>query len=408
MAIRFYVVVVVHTDGERLPVLLDAERQPVAWINAYIIQRLRTRLSFNSLVKVARILGYFWAWACDQPDRPENLGKPFSLQDRLVSGNGLTHDEIEGALYPWLRRNFRAQDKVRSLVVARDTVAFRLDVVSAFITWHLQRAMTSYPVGSPEIRDIQAKLRQSQRIFSDLGVGRRQAPVHAKPLADAALKRLFDVCEINNAENPWKKQYRQRNRLILLLMVTLGIRRGELLKLRVSDCFLSRSIPEIHIDRSPDDQDDPRRNEPQVKTESRKLPCDAALASQLNRYIVGERRKISGSDRSPFLFLVRTGRPMSLGRVNGIFDQIGIAHAEFSDIHPHALRSTCATNYRADGLRAGLEETRLDSDMMYWFGWRSEKSIEPYVNDAIRREACQIGRTYQASLFRNHIIRTDV
>jgi len=38
---RFHVVTVLHPGGERLPILLDADRQPVAWINAYLIRRLQ-------------------------------------------------------------------------------------------------------------------------------------------------------------------------------------------------------------------------------------------------------------------------------------------------------------------------------------------------------------------------------
>jgi hypothetical protein len=54
---------VLHPGGERLPILLDAERQPIAWINAYLIRRLRLRLSVSSLVKTLYVLGYLWAWA---------------------------------------------------------------------------------------------------------------------------------------------------------------------------------------------------------------------------------------------------------------------------------------------------------------------------------------------------------
>ncbi|WP_439684317.1 hypothetical protein MNJPNG_01875 [Cupriavidus oxalaticus] len=44
-------VTVQHPDGERLPILLDADREPIRWINEYAIQRLRPRLSANSLTK---------------------------------------------------------------------------------------------------------------------------------------------------------------------------------------------------------------------------------------------------------------------------------------------------------------------------------------------------------------------
>ncbi|MFT4068592.1 hypothetical protein [Paraburkholderia sp.] len=124
---RFHVVTVRHPGGERLPILLDAERQPVAWINAYLIRRLRPRLAVSSLVKTLRVLGYLWAWAS---------AEAFPLQARLVSGQGLNQDEIASQLYPWLRRNFATTGKVRKFAVSPNTVAFRLNVVLQCVVWH--------------------------------------------------------------------------------------------------------------------------------------------------------------------------------------------------------------------------------------------------------------------------------
>lgn len=390
MCARFHVVTVLHPGGERLPILLDAERQPIPWVNAYLIQRLRPRLSVNSLVKTLYVLGYLWAWASTEA---------FPLEARLVSGEGLTRNEVVSQLYPWLRRNFKASGKVCKLVVSPRTVAFRLNVVSQCVMWHLECAMSAMPVGSPVIRDTRARLALIERSFANAARVRLPSAAHAAPLSEDRLRRLLQICHPESLENPWKKPYRERNFLILLTMAMLGVRRGELLKLRVSDCLLSRHIPEIRVVRSPDDPADPRINEPQVKTESRHLPCDMSLARYLNDYICRTRRKISGADRSPFLFLSRDGQPMSLARVNGLLGQVAAVHPEFEDLHPHSLRSTCATNFRAAGLRNGLDEERVDKHMMYFFGWRSVDSVRPYIDAAIRRESCELSLSYQASFF---------
>jgi integrase len=387
---RFHVVTVRHPGGERLPILLDAERQPVSWINAYLIRRLRPRLSVSSLVKTLHVLGYLRAWASTES---------FPLEARLVSGEGLSQDEIISRLYPWLRRNFQAIGKVRKLVVSPGTVVFRLKVISQCVVWHLECAMSAMPVGSPEIRDMRARLTLIERSFATAARARLPSAVHAVPLSDDRLQRLLQICHPDSCDNPWKRPYRQRNFLMVLIMTTLGVRRGELLKLRVSDCLLSRPIPEIRVERWPDDPADPRINEPQVKTESRHLPCDASLARYLNEYICRTRRTIPGAHRSPFLFLSRSGQPMSLVRVNGLLDQVAAVHPEYNDLHPHSLRSTCATNFRAAGLRNGLDEERVDKHMMYFFGWRSADSVRPYIDAAIRRESCEISLSYQAVLF---------
>ncbi|QMI44674.1 site-specific integrase [Burkholderia sp. MBR-1] len=390
MANSFFVVIVRHPGGERLPILLDADRQPIAWINLYLLKHLRRRLSFNSLLKVTRILGFLHAWS---------LRQTFSLRERLESGNGLTESEIEGSLCSWLRRNFRTADEVRSLVVVPSSIKFRLDVVWHFVSWHFDAAISARPVGSSEIRDIRTKQTACKKIFADAAKGRGQSSEHAKPLLDPEKRRLLAICEVDSPENPWKKPYRIRNRLIVHLMLALGLRRGELLKLRVSDCHLTRAIPEIRVERSPDDDDDPRINEPQVKTESRQLPCDRRLARELHQFICVTRRSTRLSDRMPFLFQSRSGLPLSLNRLNGIIGQIGLRHPEFAALHPHCLRSTCATDFKETARRAGISESDLDEDMKTFFGWRSDKSIAPYVEEATRREAGEIGLAHQELLF---------
>ncbi|MEM5440499.1 site-specific integrase [Paraburkholderia diazotrophica] len=285
------------------------------------------------------------------------------------------------------------------LVVAASTLAFRLDVVAKCIMWHLECVISALPVGAPETADIRVRLALTQRCFATLAQAGRPSAEHAAPLSAPQLARLLEVCRPDSHENPWKLPYRQRNYLIVLLLATLGMRRGELLKIRVSDCLLSREAPAVRIVRAPDDPMDPRATEPQVKTESRHLPCERSLARYLNDYICHSRRHMPGADRTPFLFLSRRGSPMSLVRLNGILDQVTASHPEFEHLHPHRLRSTCATEFRATGLANGLDDERVTRNMMYFFGWRSADSVRPYIDAAIRMESYEIGLSYQSALF---------
>jgi integrase len=386
---HFHVVMVRHQTGERIPILLDEDRQPITWINMYLLLRLRPRLAANSQEKALRTLGYFWVWCSMQKD---------PVRPRLENGEGLTPNEIVGALYPWLRRNFEATGQVRRLVVSQNTVTQRMREVMRFITWHLENAMAKWPVGSPQIQDIRAKLQTIQRTFATAGRARVELSQHARALTRDELASLLAICRPNSNNNPWKAPYQQRNYLMVLMMATLGLRRGEVLKLRIGDCLLSGPTPQVRVRQAPNDSDDPRLAEPQVKTESRLLPCEITLARLLDDYICKARRQIKDSGRTLFLFLARDGRPMSLARVNGVVAQIGLGHPQFGELHPHALRSTCATHFRERAVARGLDEERVDKHMMYFFGWRSSTSIKSYVIDAIRREAGEVGLSYQATL----------
>lgn len=108
MTPHFHVVMVRHQTGERIPILLDEDRQPITWINMYLLLRLWPRLASSSQEKALYVLGLFWVW-CSMQTIP--------VRERLESGDGLTPEEIVSRLYPWLRRSFQSNGSVRHLVV---------------------------------------------------------------------------------------------------------------------------------------------------------------------------------------------------------------------------------------------------------------------------------------------------
>jgi hypothetical protein len=120
-----------------------------------------------------QVLGYLWAWAS---------ADAFPLEARLISGEGLTQNEIVSRIYPWLRRNFKAAGNVHGLVVSPSTVAFRLNVASSFVVWHLECAMLAMPVGSPDIRNMRDRLVLIERSFASAAKARLPSAVHAPPL----------------------------------------------------------------------------------------------------------------------------------------------------------------------------------------------------------------------------------
>ncbi|RFQ11346.1 site-specific integrase, partial [Pseudomonas sp. ATCC 13867] len=77
---------------------------------------------------------------------------------------------------------------------------------------------------------------------------------------------------------------RCRNALIVDWLYYLGLRRGELLSLRVSDIDFRRCV--VHVFRRPDALDDPRRSQPVVKTRARELPLSQVLLDATRNYIV--------------------------------------------------------------------------------------------------------------------------
>jgi integrase len=135
-------------------------------------------------------------------------------------------------------------------------------------------------------------------------------------LEKAEVDRLRAVIEPDHPENPFQSKVRFRNYLIIRLLLDLGIRRGELLGIRIED-VRAGSDGTVAIHRRPDDPDDPRKMQPSSKTEARTLPMSGRLTDLLYEWIVHHRSKIALARKHPFLIVdCYTGRPLSLSSVN--------------------------------------------------------------------------------------------
>ncbi|WP_374762262.1 tyrosine-type recombinase/integrase [Massilia scottii] len=101
-------------------------------------------------------------------------------------------------------------------------------------------------------------------------------------------------------DNPWHGNFaRERNFLLIQWLEALGIRRGELLGIRISDIDFRNNT--VQILRRADDPSDPRRYQPNAKTLDRVLPLSDGLVQMTQNYIINIRRgkKARSSSRLP-------------------------------------------------------------------------------------------------------------
>lgn len=387
----FHVVMIRHDDGERLPIILDAERSPIIWVNEYLIKLRRSSVAAKTLLKELYVLGYFHE-LCKHAE--------INLIERLHFGKGFTADEITVQIFNWMRRNFGARRgrKVVQLVVARETVDYRMDQVWRLIKWHMENVITRLELGDNRIDHVQAKIKAMKSAFDSIRTDISNHNVEKLGLSSHRIDRLLAVCYPGHVENPWKKCYQERNYLILVMLLSFGFRRGELLKIKLRDLRLHGLIPEIRIVRRPDDAEDSRTAPPEVKTEQRLLPCDKFLAQRLQRYITKERKGIPGASSSPFLILARSGLPMSEKRINGIFDQLGKKHQDYADVHPHLCRHTCNTQLQKIARVRGLSDKEVIDHLKFLNGWRTDNS-GTYTQAEIQMNAQNFSLLYQQNLF---------
>jgi hypothetical protein len=115
----------------------------------------------------------------------------------------------------------------------------------------------------------------------------------------------------------------------------LWIRRGELLKLRLDS--LPRGADDgIRILRRPDPHDS-RSKEPAVKTAERVIPASRNLLAAIRAYLTYPRPLGRISGRSPYLFVTRSGSPVSMDTADDVIAAIG-GHSGVSPLSWHRLR----------------------------------------------------------------------
>jgi integrase len=189
--------------------------------------------------------------------------------------------------------------------------------------------------------------------------------------------------------------------VLILLLLTFGYRRGEALKIYVTDVNVRGRKPHIVVRRRPDDPNDPRANEPAVKTLGRDIPLDPTMAELLNRYIQHHRSQFPNADQSPFLFMSEDGKPLSLRSVNAVLERVVHKFPEFAGVlSPHVLRYTYNDMLDATMSAAKMDANAKKSAQKYLNGWSltSEQGAQ-YARRANEVRAREISLEHQRRLF---------
>lgn len=301
-------------DGERFPVLLFSDASPAGMPNLYLVSQRRSRCAANTLLRDGRAIMQLMAWASSES---------IDLEERFTARRFLTLIEIESLArachlpYETLLRDTepceapKAAPRRRVIsmpgvpAIAAATVHYHLSTIAEYLRWLGTQAIQRL-ADSQESRVLDALLsrmvgwlltrRPPSRGRNVLGLREGLEQSALILLLDAvspvmtgnkipALIRQWQWSETN----PWEDHaIRARNYLMILTLLNLGIRAGELLNIKISDLDFAQNT--VSIRRRPDDPDDPRLHKPNVKRLDRKLPLSHASAHMLSCYLSEVRR----------------------------------------------------------------------------------------------------------------------
>jgi len=391
MTNRFAVRMLLFHGGERFPVLFDkVAGQPVFDATIYALTELRARNRASSTIdqsaRSIMVLQLFLeSRGIDLAQRMQR-GRVLEVGEidelvrlcRLPLSAVIDNTAVNAQLPTTQRHKAEPLERVRMRLktplaeIAPASAAIRLIYIREYVGWLATGQMLRLSITHP----ARAALESAIGAFMS-AIGARIPPTSIRRgigqregLPPEVLTRVLEVTNPNANENPWKGAHvRERNQLVIHLMRELGIRRGELLGLKISDIDFRANT--LLIARRADDPADPRRRQPNAKTRDRRLDLGEDLACRLRSYVLGARRNIRGARRHEFLFVANgTGAPMTLEGVTKVFQTLRKKVPGLPDeLTGHVLRHTWNDEFSEAIDASNVSEESENNMRSYLMGW---------------------------------------
>nr|CUV45050.1 Phage integrase family protein [Ralstonia solanacearum] len=218
-------------------------------------------------------------------------------------------------------------------------------------------------------------------------------------LSEEDQDRLLKVVHPDSPDNPWVRGFvRQRNWLIVVLLLATGMRRGELLGLQIRD--LDQRLPKLRILRRADASEDPRPIQPNTKTNDREVELRPAIMRAVWSYINDHRRQIKAARKYPQLIVADDGQPLSLKTIDAIFKQLRSACPGLPvTLTSHVMRHTWNERFSEQAELMGLTEAVEEAARNEQQGWAdNSKTAATYTRRHARRKGRELALKLQEKL----------
>lgn len=287
----------------------------------------------------------------------------------------------------------------------------RLTHIGKYVKW-LADTLLSSAKDQPTTRAINA-MQEGLESRRPANKGRNQEG-HEKGLTKQQVSILLEVVRPGSESNPFEDLAIQvRNELMILVLLHLGIRGGELLNLRTSSEDIDWTNNQIVISRRADEKSDPRVDQPLVKTLDRRLPMKDTLAQKIRQYILNHRKKVPGARKHNYLFVTHKsgatqGQPISRSGYMKVINLIAGASPELACLHGHDLRHTWNHDFsevmdqkQRQGETSPEQQKEQEEMRSYLQGWKKgSKTGAIYNKRFIEAKAREAGLALQEGISR--------
>ena len=398
-------------SGERLPLLLDENGEPLFQPTIYALTELRARNQATNTISAAlRAIKVFYLFlhirGIDFPSRLHagqlfSLGEiedltrlsrlPIERLEAMLSTSAMTDEQPK--VIPLEQARTRLQQGAKD-EVDPNFAGSRIRYISAYLEWQVSELLGRQSLDKQVATGLNTALQRvlpaiAARIpkgTSGKGLDQREG------LAPEDAAELLRVLPPQSPDNPWQSIYsRHRNELLVHWLYYFGLRRGELLGVRVRDVDFRKGTVTIH--RRADDVDDSRKNQPQSKTKARKIPIGENLKSLTYAYVMNHRSASKGAGKHEFLFCAdKTGEPLSLSAVNKVFKVLRTKCPNLPDsLCPHVMRHTWNDRYSEEMDKRKITEEDEKKTRSYLMGWsETSGTAATYTRRHIRKKAQEV------------------
>lgn len=384
--------VILHDSGELLPILLDDDGMPIPLPNEFILSK--RHVSSNTLIRNLREIKLLYEWFYIHK---------IDLYERLIQKKPFTEAEITGSLVEFLRKDHEKRHKTIKIAVKPDTFNQRLITIKQFLNWYIEMYIGTLPFTS---NNYQYYITYKTRLISLLDRCFINSPPTNKSLSKGLRSsEQSNLIKLVKPKKDSQNPIEYRNYIMVMLMLSFGLRPGELLSLRVEDIQLG-GISSIRVHRRPPDANDKRKQRPQIKRNGRTLSInDKALAKELDIYITKWREMLDQRNQTSiewdYLILNQDGKPLSLASITQYFQILKEKYAELVPLNfsPKTLRHTFSSSMERLLREAGVEEDNRKKALAYLRGDSSLSSQDVYTFKETELEANKYLGQYQREIF---------
>jgi integrase len=407
-------------DGERFCVLLGESGLPFWYPNLYITNRFRNRsLATMTMESCLFAIKSLLIW-CDS--------QSVDLEARFGSRNFLSIAEMDSLRQFTQLRTLRRESgskneygnissrnieklftplRKKSESIGSEAHAVRLSYIANYLEWLAKRLINDNEnkvdlITSKEISFMRECLNELKPV-----VRSRNTENGKLGLSDVQRDELLSIASLDNTSNPFINEgVKLRNYLIVVILYFLGIRQGECLNIKVKDLDFQNNT--LLIARRADEVNDPRRKQPNAKTNDRRLPLSSHIIQLLYKYITDVRRSVPGAKKHDYLFVSHklgwfSGRLLSQSSMQKIFDKIKKTSQTLpKNFSPHLLRHNANDRFSEVADEMGLNEHDENKRRSYMFGWKETSGTSAhYRKRHTKRQAKEVAIKLQEKLEKN-------